>query len=139
MVEEVDEDEEEQEELAQLEEEEEERGVQLSIASIRELLSIMETLKDKILQFDDQPSRASTAVASLNSALKPYKDLFSLHMTSWQQALITRHFKPQHSPSTLIPQPIEEREIEEIILATEDDACSTLDGDDQHENASDSE
>ena len=59
-------------------------------------------------------------------------------MTSRQQALITRYFKPQHSSSPLIPQPIEDQEIEEMIRAAEDDACSAFD-DDQHVTSSDSE
>ena len=105
MVEEADEDEKEAEQPLTQEGEVEEKEGQLTSANVRELLSILETLKDKVLQVDKQSDRAATAVASLSSAMQPYRDLFSLYMNNRQQALITRYFTPQQPPRSPQHQP----------------------------------
>ena len=98
MVEEADEDEEQAEQLLTREEEVEEREGQLSSANVRELLSILETLKNKVVEVDNQPARAATAVASLNTAMQSYTDLFRHYMSNRQQALITRYFTSLQPP-----------------------------------------
>ena len=121
MVEEADEEAEQAEQPLTQEGEVEEGKGQLSSAVVRELLSILETIKDKVLLVDNQPDRAATAVAALSSAMQPYKDLFNQYMSNRQQALITRYFKPHQPPATCSPQPVEEQEIDDIIAEVVDD------------------
>ena len=120
LVEEADEEEDQAEQLRKERDEGEVEG-ELPVAELRDLLSAMESFKDKLMEMDPKHDRSTAAIATIQCALAPYTTVYNQYINKLQQQLITSYFHAKDARGAPTPSQVEEKEIDDIIAVIEDD------------------